>query len=266
MQRRSIKLAGVKREWNLLPPVTHIAYMNFSYAPSQVINDLQIAYHPSGSPDKAVFTIDGRKYEAGYPHILVKRPGVLQAAHGHGNSLYFKYDVNNAPDLPKDLVVSELPPSPELEALAQRIYALMEHAIEYGVPDRLDALCMEFLCTMLSLREHHRATPASGIRAAASWMMAHPGESDISNIARRFGFSRRNFDRCYREEFGNSPGRSLFEYRMLEAVRLLTETDSSVEEISEMLGYSEPANFIAAFRRRHGNSPLRFRNTVSRKK
>lgn len=262
MERRSINLAGVKREWDLVPPVTMVSYANFRYAPRQMVRDLQIAYHPSGGPGKAGFVIDGRKYEVGYPHLLVKRPGALRADPGYGSSLYFKYDINNAPVIPEDLVVHELPRSPELEALAQRIYALMEHAFEYGVPDRIDALCMEFLCTMLSLRQHHHPSPDSNIRAAASWMMAHPGESDIDQIARKFGFSRRNFDRCYRAEFGISPGRSLFEYRMLEAVRLLTETDANVEEISGELGYSEPANFIAAFRRRHGTSPLRFRNAA----
>jgi len=266
MDNRSINLSNVPRKWNLAPPVTVVTCMDFRYAICREISDLQIAYHPSGYPETAGFSFNGEDYEVGYPHILIKRPGVLRAKPGRGRSLFFKYDISNAPELPDDLVASELPRSPELESLAQRIYALMEHSFEYGVPDRIDALCLEFLCTMLALREQPSAAGnASAIRAAGSWMMAHPGASDIDQIARKFGFSRRNFDRCYRAEFGISPGRNLLEYRMLEAMRMLTETASSIEEISSSLGYSDPANFIAAFRRRNGITPYRFR-TLGKKK
>lgn len=49
------------------------------------------------------------------------------------------------------------------------------------------------------------------------------------------------------------------ERRMAEARRLLVETDLSVEEIGQSIGYSDPAYFVRIFRRAHGVTPLSWR-------
>lgn len=51
-------------------------------------------------------------------------------------------------------------------------------------------------------------------------------------------------------------------WRFMKGVSLLTETDLKVKEISECLYYSNPANFVRAFRRWCGSTPREFRNAV----
>ncbi len=63
---------------------------------------------------------------------------------------------------------------------------------------------------------------------------------------------RRKTDRTVLEWIG--------ERRMVEARRLLVETDLSVEEIGRRCGYRNPTYFVRVFRRAHGVTPLGWRH------
>lgn len=64
-------------------------------------------------------------------------------------------------------------------------------------------------------------------------------------------------------KFTQKCGCSIFEYiskcRILEAKRLLSETDESVTRIAEMVGYNTKTNFYLAFKRSEGISPMEYR-------
>ena len=51
----------------------------------------------------------------------------------------------------------------------------------------------------------------------------------------------------------------LMELRMEYAKNLLTLSDKSILEISEMAGYASVSHFIRIFREKNGISPLKFR-------
>lgn len=58
-------------------------------------------------------------------------------------------------------------------------------------------------------------------------------------------------------------GRTVLEWiherRMVEARRLLVETDESVERIGASVGYEDPVYFIRRFRSAHGATPASWR-------
>jgi AraC-like DNA-binding protein/quercetin dioxygenase-like cupin family protein len=62
---------------------------------------------------------------------------------------------------------------------------------------------------------------------------------------------------------GRKTGRTVLEWiherRMAEARRILVETDLSVEEVGQTVGYGHPSYFVRSFRRAHGITPLRWR-------
>jgi AraC-like DNA-binding protein len=49
------------------------------------------------------------------------------------------------------------------------------------------------------------------------------------------------------------------ERRMTEARRLLVESDLSVAEVGQRVGYTDPGYFVRSFRRAHATTPLAWR-------
>lgn len=86
---------------------------------------------------------------------------------------------------------------------------------------------------------------------------AEPLSLDV--LASEAAVSKFHFARMFREKTGRSPHAFLVETRMAEARRLLAETDLSVAEVARRSGHGSPAQFGAAFKRRHGMTPTAFR-------
>ena len=80
-------------------------------------------------------------------------------------------------------------------------------------------------------------------------------ELSVDVIARGAGVSASGLQRLFRL----SEGLSVFEYvrqqRLERAYLLLKSNAVSIQEASSMAGYSNPANFVTAFRRRFGLPP-----------
>lgn len=54
----------------------------------------------------------------------------------------------------------------------------------------------------------------------------------------------------------------IHEIRIREAKRLMAETDSSIKDISEQVGYYNSLTFIRAFKRQEGCTPGQYRDTL----
>jgi len=90
-------------------------------------------------------------------------------------------------------------------------------------------------------------------------ILARPGYfPDIEYLAEKMSVSVRTLRRRLREE-GSSYRELLDEIRFGLARDYLTDTRLPLEEISALLGYSEPGNFSHAFRRWSGRSPRAYR-------
>ena len=82
---------------------------------------------------------------------------------------------------------------------------------------------------------------------------------DLDTVARSLATSRRQLQRAF-AEIGDTTFRAYaLEVRMRRARELLRDTDMSVREIAERVGYRKPPQFCKTFRRQHGQSPSRFR-------
>lgn len=84
---------------------------------------------------------------------------------------------------------------------------------------------------------------------------------DIETIAEKLNVSSRTLRRRLQEE-GSSYRDLLNEIRFSVAKEYLQTTSMSVEEIAELLGYSDPGNFTHAFKRWSGESPRDYRSKV----
>ena len=82
----------------------------------------------------------------------------------------------------------------------------------------------------------------------------------VSEIATAVNIANSTLSAKFKKEVGVSVSEYL-DYRLiLSAMELLTTTEKSISEISDILGYSDQFYFSRRFKKRYGISPKKFRN------
>jgi AraC-like DNA-binding protein len=84
---------------------------------------------------------------------------------------------------------------------------------------------------------------------------------ELHEVAQRVAASRRQIQRVLEEIHGESFRTTLTNIRLDRAARLL-EQPLTVRHVAALVGYSQPAQFAKAFRRRHGVSPSQYRERL----
>jgi AraC-like DNA-binding protein len=99
----------------------------------------------------------------------------------------------------------------------------------------------------------HRSSVGIHEHPARPWTV-----QQLSDLA---GMSRSAFTRRFREATGTPPMAYLTDWRLTSGARLLHETDEPLTTVARRTGYSTPFAFTAAFRRKYGVPPGRYRRT-----
>lgn len=98
------------------------------------------------------------------------------------------------------------------------------------------------------------------IRRAIELMHAHLNRDlQLEEIAAAAFLSPFHFARLFKKLTGASPHAYLATLRVARAQALLAETDFSISEVSERVGYSSPSHFTKAFRQATGLAPRAYR-------
>lgn len=101
-----------------------------------------------------------------------------------------------------------------------------------------------------------------GLTARVQAFIAHRSQThpypSLDDTASHFCLSPRSLRRALQSE-GQTFQALLDAVRMEAAQRLLEDTDLSVQQISERIGYSDSSNFVRAFRRLLGQTPHQWR-------
>lgn len=84
----------------------------------------------------------------------------------------------------------------------------------------------------------------------------------VSQIADELGFSQRTINRACQKVTGKTAKSLLSERLVLEAKRLLVQTNEPAASIAQELGFSDPTNFHKFFQRNVSESPTAFRRKV----
>ncbi|HWL53214.1 MAG TPA: substrate-binding domain-containing protein [Chthoniobacteraceae bacterium] len=81
----------------------------------------------------------------------------------------------------------------------------------------------------------------------------------LAALAKLCGMSRASFEAKFVEAIGVSPIRYLINYRLERANYLLAETNLSIKQITERIGFGEQTYFTRAFRKKFGRPPSEHR-------
>lgn len=130
-------------------------------------------------------------------------------------------------------------------------------------PFTCDRLCFDFLCKLCT--ECVSETDAySGIVKFAIKLIEteYASLEGINDVAKRVGVSHSHLTRSFIEQTGYSPMTFLTRARMRHSMKLLAETELSIEEIAKNCGYLNGNYFCKVFRKSTGTSPLKYRSSV----
>lgn len=168
-------------------------------------------------------------------------------------------------------ILLEADAQPELFALLDKIRRItMEYQNGFAERERLKAMCVELVMlagsAAKSCMEDAPQTPYEGqTQGKDRYIMDHffnhnyQGNSDMEVLAKKLNMSVRQTGRVLQQTYGRGFREKMNECRLAVAVDLLRNTAKSMAEISEILGYSDPANFSSFVKRQTGMSPAQIR-------
>jgi len=84
----------------------------------------------------------------------------------------------------------------------------------------------------------------------------------LNSLARVAGMSRTSFTNRFKVLVGATPHNYLTQWRLLQARELLIESDYSIREIAEKVGYQSEAAFNRVFKEKVNQTPLKFRRNI----
>ena len=139
---------------------------------------------------------------------------------------------------------------------------------QWALAARAHDLLVEFLAQAPGVPLPSLALPPgvdARIREAASLLEADLADPPtLPELARRAGLSETSLKRGFRRLFGQTVFGHLRTRRMQRARALLESGECTVLEAASRVGYSNPSNFSAAFRREFGLNPKQFQLAARR--
>lgn len=105
-----------------------------------------------------------------------------------------------------------------------------------------------------------RRTDVQGrLAALREQVQKNPELWTVDSMAEKMSLTRSRFSVLYKKTFGASPDQEKRAFLNQKARLLLSSTEKTVQQIAAECGYNECENFIRAFRKSNGLSPLQFR-------
>ncbi|MEP2717395.1 helix-turn-helix domain-containing protein [Pseudophaeobacter sp.] len=129
------------------------------------------------------------------------------------------------------------------------------------------ALRLEVAALFMSPEVTEPATVASGsarsrsVARALALMQAHiEAPLSIPEIARQVGRSRKDLEQRMKAQLGASPQAIYRHLRLIQARKLVLETDLSISEVALRCGYTDPSAMTRAYRQEFGAPPRQMRS------
>ena len=139
-----VHMEDLKRMLHLVPPVSVVTYYEDEVQPrKQILDQLGFALRLTGNAAGNHLLVNGKKYYAAYPHILLKKPGEIHEDSGGAvhSSFFFAYSPAISDNVMNmgtfdEFIFSELPQHWETFEIFRSIQTEVFHLEEFGAIDR----------------------------------------------------------------------------------------------------------------------------------
>ena len=204
-------------------------------------------------------------YELQSGKIIHGCPGKWLTARNRGNSpfkfftLYYKYDGqdSNYMHCPYELEINF---TPKLFSILQQLSSF------WKTPDTQLSLEMKTLAySALSeifscAKSMDKADTHSVIEDAKNYIEHYYMQPQtLSDLGHKYNMSGKYFSEVFKKYTGIGPIDYLISCRLKQSRRLLENTECSIKEIGQSVGYEDPLYFSRQFSRHYGISPSKFR-------
>jgi AraC family L-rhamnose operon regulatory protein RhaS len=242
------------------------------FTPMQVHDYFELCYVAEGS---GWFILDGVKHSAQQGQLFVTKPHEVHCGGASGEGAYTLYSMGfefkGWNELEKDFFV--LGPSRVVEDSemaipdwCERLIRECETEAPYAATKAkafLTALLTDILrcyASRASMEPSAGSTIPPFIKQAlANIHMSSRQDIDVSELAHETGVSRSHLDREFKKLLGVSLGEYIRHLRLDTAMQELRQTDSSITEISDRLGFDSVQAFCMFFKRHSGTTPQAYR-------
>lgn len=151
-------------------------------------------------------------------------------------------------------------PLMEINEITQRA---VQKAQGHGGEEKLIRIIQTMAMELTEAVRRHRETDGDyspAIRKAAAFIRSNYSQNiSLEEAAEAAGYAPSYLSRQFKEETGVTVSEYIRDLRLREAQRLLRETDASVTEIGDYVGYPDNNYFIKVFRGKYGLTPGAYR-------
>ncbi len=88
---------------------------------------------------------------------------------------------------------------------------------------------------------------------------------DTPTLSKKAGFSTRHFNRLFKDIFGVTPKQYIMSLRLIEACKLLKESDMTISQLSAQCGFPDSSYFAQLFLKRFQITPTEYRKDSGKK-
>lgn len=162
-------------------------------------------------------------------------------------------------------------------ALEERVQGLTAGGVDYVIKPFFAQEVLARIHVHLNLvaragLENTAAAPVSAepsdkvmVRAAVQYICANLEQTlPLSEIARKVGSHEKRLSKAFREQVGLTVFAFIREERSRVSRKLLAETEMSIHDIAEHVGFQNAGNFTTAFRERFSMTPSGYRQSLKK--
>lgn len=161
-------------------------------------------------------------------------------------------------DTSENYLLFQTPYDPYTDFLVERI--IFEYLSDNPyAQNNIRSLQNLFFSELLRRSLTDRDEPLSKIEEIINYIADHLGNISLNHVADHFYMHPNYLSSYIKKHTGRTFAEILSDYRVAQAKHLLASTVLTVEEISSLLGYSEPLSFHNMFKRQTGVTPSQFR-------
>ena len=182
-------------------------------------------------------------------------PGKIIVISGFSDFSYMRTAIRSGA---VDYILKPIDPQDLNNALAAAVAQLEQEGSQKNAESPMEANRLAEQKTSMQTPTPSAASPV--IQEVLAYIeQNYRSELTLSDLADRFYVSKEHLSRLFKKETGQNLFSYIIERKLLEGRRLLTETDSTLDDIAYSLGFSNGNYFSKVFKKNVGISPSSYR-------
>ena len=258
---------------SVYPPQNHPAGHFYRWKKGRILREYQILYIKSGSGEFESVTTGSISFEG--PAIFIIFPGVWHRYRPETETGWLEYWIGFNGSICQNITSAHLitPANCFFPDTVSEEYSTIFHKIETlaKLEGQISQLKITALVYNLLISLATENLPKSSSNRNESWLSSvcskiqemATEKINWEQLASHSNMSYSLFRKKFKELTGLAPKQYQNEIRFRNACWLLDDTDKSVQEISQDLGFDTQFHFSSKFKAKYGKSPLQWRKRKS---